>query len=74
MFFQFTGDHHVGPQPPTVDVVWGIRYDIAHDPVESLSTYHVFRVLHACGRGRVHRISISVVFWDTSISSAKRRA
>ena len=37
MFFQFTGDHQVRPQPPTVDVVWGIRYDIAHDPVESLS-------------------------------------
>ena len=37
MFFQFTSDHQVRPQPPTVDVVWEIRYDIAHDPVESLS-------------------------------------
>ena len=29
---------------------------------------------NACGRGRVYRISISVVIWNTSISSAKRRA
>ena len=41
---------------------------------KSLTCRYVFRVLHACGRGRVHRMSISVVFWDTSISSAKRRA
>ena len=76
---------------PPVDTVWEIRYDIAHDAVQSLSLrfarsdvsrrcryscgseVHVkefdavgavlrpFVSYYACGRGRIHRISFSVV-------------